>query len=124
MKTMRTALTAAATVGLVLGIGIAPAQADNPVLNDNWASAKYIDNTDQLCARVGANFGNGFWAEALIRKDGTTVKSKLKVGNHNGSWACTANLSIPEDQPYTLMLRSCTEHSLPSCTVKRNSFFS
>lgn len=124
MSVIRTALAATAAVGLTLALGTAPAQADNPVLTDNWASAKYVDNTDQLCARVGANFGGSFWSEAVILDGDRIVKSKLKVGNRNAAWACTANLSIPEDQRYTLLLRSCTEHSYPSCTTKRTGFYS
>lgn len=70
------------------------------------------------------NLGSSFWGEALIRNDGATVASRLKVGKHDGTWSCTRNLSIPEDKAYTLVLRDCSEHTYPSCTTHRKSFFS
>ncbi|RYY43851.1 MAG: hypothetical protein EON53_13540 [Actinomycetales bacterium] len=124
MGTIRTALTATAAVGLTLALGAAPAQADNPVITGTFTAAKYVDATDQLCVRVEGNLGSGFSGEALIRDDGTTIASRFKVGNNDGSWSCTRNLSIPEDRSYTLVLRDCTSYAYPSCTTKRKSFFS
>ncbi len=124
MTIVRMLVTATAAAGIALAVAVAPAQASNPVLRGTFTAAKYVDETDQLCVRVEGNLGSGFWGEALIRKNGTTVASRFKVGNHDGSWSCTRNLSIPEDQPYTLVLRDCTEHAYPSCTIKRTSFYS
>ncbi|MCR4512146.1 hypothetical protein [Aeromicrobium sp. 50.2.37] len=124
MTTIRTVLAATAAVGLTLALGAAPAQADNPVITGTFSAAKYVDVTDQLCVRVEGTLGSTFYAEALIRKDGTTVASRFKVGNNDGSWSCTRNLSIPEDRAYTLVLRDCTTNANPSCTTKRKSFYS
>lgn len=124
MSIVRTTLAATATAGLVLALGAAPAHADNPVITGTWSGAKYVDATDQLCVRVEGNLGSSFSGEALIRNDGATVASRLKVGNHDGTWSCTRNLSIPEDKAYTLVLRDCSDYTYPSCTTHRKSFFS
>lgn len=113
--------SAASALALIL-MGAAPASASNPQLNDAWASAKYVDLTDQLCAR--SDFGSGFYAIASIRLDGQVLWSKTAVGDGTNTWKCTANLSIPEDKLYTLVLESCTVHSNPRCTTKRTTFYS
>jgi hypothetical protein len=118
-------------VGAVVGaaaltfLSVAPASASNPVLTHSWATGKYLDETDQLCARVDSAFGtSATWATAEIRLDGVLKWSKSDYGNGDTAFSCTGNLSIPEDKQYVLVVRACTTYANPTCTSDRTTFYS
>ena len=113
------ALAAAAGAVAVLGLTVVPAQADNSVLHNNGVSGKYVDVTDQLCARTSQA---GTYAEVLIMS-GSTIKFRVIDRTVDGAWKCTGNLSIPEDQKYTLSVLNCDKSTL-ACFGKRTTFYS
>lgn len=115
-------LAALLTTVVVTGMSVQPAHADNPVTTHLHASAKYVDRTDQLCAKVTAA-GPKRWAEAHILVDGSPRWSKIDVGNGDAKWSCTKNLSIAEDQRFTLVVMACSKPT-NACAGKRVSFFS
>jgi len=123
----RTRSIAAAAIGAaaLIGLTVTPAHASNPVLPHSWAVSKYLDETDQLCAKVDSGFNtSATWATAEIRLDGVLQWSKTDYGNGDNVFACTQNLSIPEDKAYTLVVKACTTYANPTCTSARTSFYS
>jgi hypothetical protein len=118
-------------VGAVVGaaaltaLSVTPAMASNPVLPHSWATGKYLDETDQLCAKVDSAFDTSrTWATAEIRLDGVVKWSKTDYGNGDNAFSCTANLSIPEDKQYVLVVSACTTYANPTCTSARTTFYS
>jgi hypothetical protein len=109
----------------VLALGVAPASANNPLIEHQWAKAKYIDVTDQLCAKVASYMDtSASWATAEIRLSGDVLWSKSDYGNSDNVWACTGNLSIPEDKQYVLVVKACTIYANPLCTSVSTTFYS
>lgn len=111
---------AAVTGSLALvGLTMVPAHADNPVLPNGSATGKYVDLTDKLCAKTS---NSAYYAEVVILSGGSVKFRKIDRAN-DGSFACTGNLSIPEDKQYTLSVLNCSKASL-ACTGKSTTFFS
>ncbi|MGJ9411262.1 hypothetical protein ACHAAC_01010 [Aeromicrobium sp. CF4.19] len=111
-----------AGVVVVMAMAISPAHADNPVITHLGAAAKYVDRTDQLCAKITAP-NDKQWAEAHILVNGVPRWTKIDRGNGDRKWSCTRNLSIPEDERFTLLVMSCSKPT-NSCAGKRVTFFS
>jgi hypothetical protein len=125
MHPTRTAIGAVVGAAALTLASVAPAHADNPVLSHQWATGKYLDATDQLCARIDSGFNtSASWATAEIRLDGVLKWSRTDYGNGDSQFTCTPNLSIPEDKQYVLVVKACTTYANPACTSVRTTFFS
>jgi hypothetical protein len=68
------------------------------------ATASWTDLTDNLCANALNGPPGSYAVAAMIRPDGSTWRTIRD--NPGGGPTCTGNLSIAEDQPFTLRVTS------------------
>ena len=125
MSTRRKVWGAAVGAVALAVLTTTPAYASNPVLTHSWATGKYLDLTDQLCAKVDSGFNtSATWATAEIRLNGVTQWSKTDYGNGDHQFVTTETLSIPEDKANVLVGSAGTVYANPHCTSAKTDFFS
>lgn len=126
MSTTRGVLgAAAAAAATALTLSPVPAHADDAlVVKSEWGTAKYVQATKKVCARVDKAFGDRYYVRAgiahLDAPDGWFVFSDTRFGDFSNAWECEARPPrIIEGKKYWLVVKSCLSTRVPECTTKR-----